>query len=557
MKVHAPAVPALAVLALLAFSTPSAAQCAPGTLSPSSGVGGDKFGFSVDVDANGIRAVVGAPLESAGVGAAYVYDWSGSAWVEVAKLTGTSPLVISQFGYSVAVSGNRIVVGAPFSTPGGFGNPPGTAFVFERQVDGTWSQVAELTFTAAGVAFLHPATEFGKSVDIQGNTIIVGLPAFGYAQVTGSPPTAFGAVNVYQAPFSGLMTEFAHLDRQDLGTASIGGMLMGEAVRIDGGTIVAGAPSGCNPNTGRVFVFELLLGDWSTGLINKAVLTSSDPEAVFCSGGYGAVLDISGDTIVASDYVHTLGFGGSTTFGKVYIHEKSGSTWVDATETASLSAIAAGQFGRGLAIDEVEGVLLVGEPGGAGTGHVYQNVGGVWTSVWSLSPTFGVGGPKNLGFSAAMGGDHKFFGLPLNSGALFPHGAVLDWNTPLATGTATVRTGDLGINPLSYASVNAPTIGKNWDSTVDIVTPGALSSFIAVGLGGPWSGTAVSGLLTGEFLIQLVPDPIVVDFAPGVHSLPVPPFCNLIGVPLSTQAATFAPFDIRLTNALDLVFGSI
>ena len=555
MKVHAPA---LVLPALLALSFPTEAQCPPETLAPSSGMASDLFGFSVDVE--GTRAVVGAPFEgpvgtSGPTGAAYVYEWDGSAWVESAKLTPVSMTAKTpvQFGYSVAVSGDRIVVGAPFSGvyPGIVEESNnGAAYVFEKS-KGVWSQTAELhesleTYWETG------ACQLGTSIDIEGDTIVAGLPEFGVFTFS----TGFGAVDVFQAPFLGVMTEFAHLDRQDLGSSAISQMGMGQDVAIAGNTIVAGAPSTASgPGPGRVFVFELQLGDWSTGLINKAVLTNSDAEVAGGDDEFGRVLDISGDTIVVSAFSHSV--GGTPDSGKVYTFEKPGASWVDATETASLhNGGAASRFGTGVAIDEVAGTLLVGDSLanlGNGAGYVYEKVGGVWTEIWSLAPPDGV--VTELGTSAAMSGDHRLLGAPFTADIpATPHGVAWDWSTPLVLGMATVRNG-LGVNPVSFASVNPPVIGTSWNSTIDIVTPGATASMVGVALGGPWSGVVLSGSISGEILIQLAPEPVV-DLAAGAHTLPVPPTCGLIGVSLSTQGLTFAPGDIRLVNALDLVFGS-
>lgn len=120
------------------------------------------------------------------------------------------------------------------------------------------------------------------------------------------------------------------------------------------------------------------------------------------------------------------------------------------------------------------------------------------------------------------------------------------------TGGATIRNGG-GTNPLSFASTSAPAAGAAWTSTVDVATPGATASFLAAGLAAT-SGTVLSGNIHGELLV--LPPFVLLDVAAGAHSIPIPADCSLIGQPVFTQAATFLPGDIALSNALDLVIGT-
>src|ERR1700749_913061 len=100
------------------------------------------FGWSVAI--SGSTAVVGAPakLSSTGFGnqgAVYVFTRSGSAWVQQAELAAADGAPGDQFGYSVAIWGSTVVVGAPFAN-----SNTGAAYVFAPYPDGTWAQQAEL-----------------------------------------------------------------------------------------------------------------------------------------------------------------------------------------------------------------------------------------------------------------------------------------------------------------------------------------------------------------------------------------------------------------------------
>lgn len=118
----------------------------------------DNFGLSVAID--GDYAVVGAALESNTVGAAYVFHWSGSSWVEQGRLLADGTSVRPWFGYSVAIDGDTLIVTAREESP------DGAAYVFTRS-GSTWTQQAKL-LPDPGLD-----DDFGWSVDLDGDTAIV------------------------------------------------------------------------------------------------------------------------------------------------------------------------------------------------------------------------------------------------------------------------------------------------------------------------------------------------------------------------------------------------
>ena len=105
------------------------------------GYGEGEFAESVAISSNGNTAVIGGPGYNHDVGAAWVYVRSGSTWTEQAKLTGAGELGEGKFGFSVALSynGNRALIGAPENEYG-----PGAAWVFERS-GSSWSASEKLT----------------------------------------------------------------------------------------------------------------------------------------------------------------------------------------------------------------------------------------------------------------------------------------------------------------------------------------------------------------------------------------------------------------------------
>lgn len=135
----------------------------------SDGDDNDNFGNSVAI--RGDTAVIGANRdEPKGIdsGSVYVFVRSGSTWTEQAKLTAVDGAMSDQFGVSVALSGDTIVIGAngdDYNT-----GPSGSAYVFLRNA-GIWIQQAKLKASDGA-----PNDYFGSSVSIDGETILIGAP---------------------------------------------------------------------------------------------------------------------------------------------------------------------------------------------------------------------------------------------------------------------------------------------------------------------------------------------------------------------------------------------
>ena len=128
---------------------------------------GDNFGNSVAIAGDTI--VVGACYKSSGTGAVYVFLTTdgGATYDQVAKLTADDGAEWDYFGWSVAIAGGTIVVGA-YSKD----SYRGAVYVFRTSDGGaTYGQVAKLTASDAATD-----DNFGISVAIDGGTVVVGAP---------------------------------------------------------------------------------------------------------------------------------------------------------------------------------------------------------------------------------------------------------------------------------------------------------------------------------------------------------------------------------------------
>ena len=164
-------------------------------LTASDGGPGDCFGHSVAI--SGEYIIVGAANTDdaySNCGSAYVFKREGGSayfnvretyWQQVAKLMPNDPRANAHFGWSVALSGEKAIIGA-YEEDG----PPlkaGSAYLFQR-TESSWNQKAKLTALDGSAS-----ATFGYSVAISGNYAIVGDRArpTGSAYIFGNdPPTA-------------------------------------------------------------------------------------------------------------------------------------------------------------------------------------------------------------------------------------------------------------------------------------------------------------------------------------------------------------------------------
>ena len=158
----------------------------------------DQFGFSVAV--SGDTAIVGATEEDArgtNAGAVYVFqrDVGGAGnWGEVKKLLASDAQDFDLFGWSVAVSGDTAIVGAPGEDTGGVN--AGAAYVFRRDQGGAgnWGEVKKLTAADA-----QAGDFFGLGVAVSVDTAVLGLMARMQGVPKPGPPTSSSATRVARA----------------------------------------------------------------------------------------------------------------------------------------------------------------------------------------------------------------------------------------------------------------------------------------------------------------------------------------------------------------------
>jgi hypothetical protein len=366
------------------------------TLTASDGEANDTLGWNVAISGNTVA--VGAPGATIGAnsdqGAIYIFVKPVSGWAnmtQTAKLTASDGQTYSLFGRGVAISGNTVVAGAP----GQFGNQFGEAYVFVKP-EGGWTNMTETARLMASDAVED--NQFGYSVGISGNTVVVG--AFGALNLQ-------GAAYVYEKPAGGWgdMTQTGEL------TASDGepGDQFADAVAISGNTIVGGAFLD-NGSVGAAYVFAKPASGWTNGTETAKLTPSGDaPYAL------GLSVAVSGNTVAAG----TFDWPGNESFeGAAYVFVEPPGGWANMTQTAILTAsdgAAQNQLGYSVAISGnvvVSGAEGWQDGGNAGALYAYVKPAAGWSNKTESLKLTVSDGAEALGYAVALSGTTGVGGAP-------------------------------------------------------------------------------------------------------------------------------------------------
>ena len=249
-------------------------------------------------------------------GAVYVFTRSDGVWSQQAYVKASNTGADDNFGWSVALAGDTLAVGAvgeASSAVGVGGNQgdnavpdSGAVYLFTRR-GGVWSQQAYLKASNTGAD-----DHFGSAVALAGDTLAVGASGeassavgVGSNQGDNSAPAA-GAVYVFTRS-GGVWSQQAYLKASNTGADD----RFGSAVAMAGDTLAVGAPLekssavGVNPPGGQednsaswagaVYVLTRSGGVWS----QQAYLKASNTEAY---DSFGEEVALAGDTLAVGAY---------------------------------------------------------------------------------------------------------------------------------------------------------------------------------------------------------------------------------------------------------------
>ena len=410
----------------------------------SDGAGGDQFGFSVAI--SGDQAIVGAIYDDNNVGnsgSAYIFSRNDDGtWTQKAKLLASDGAANDWFGLSVDISGDQVVVGTAYTND--YGLSSGSAYIFSKNDDGTWSQKAKLLPSDGATA-----DYFGISVSISGNQVVVGAC---YDDDNGADS---GSGYIFSKNDDSTWTQKAKLLASD-GAADD---WFGINVAISGDQVILGAPKdGDNgADSGSAYIFSKNdNGTWT----QKAKLLASDGTA---NDVFSNIVAISGDqAIVGAKFDDDNG----SNSGSAYIFSKNDDgTWTQKTKLLASDGAANDQFGFNVAISGNQAIVgaYFDDANGSDSGSAYifsKNDDGTWTQKTKLLASDGASS-DHFGGSVAISGNQAIVGAyddddnGSNSGSAYLFPAKLDVDINAVTGGTTDKTGNNQVYNGNSISVTA------------------------------------------------------------------------------------------------------
>ncbi len=437
----------------------------------------DNFGSSVAVDGN--RILVGAPHDNDGsvnAGAVYILedtntdgDWADAG--EIIKTsetsnTGTNLQLDANdgFGSSVAVDGNRILVGAPYDDDGS--PTAGAVYILEdTNTDGDWAdtneiiKISEISNTGTNLQ-LDENDVFGTSVAVAGNRILVGA----WSDDDGSPGA--GAVYILEdtntdgdRADAGEIIKISEISNTGTNLQLDANDYFGSSVAVAGNRILVGAPydDDGSLHAGAVYILEdtntdgdwadvgeiIKISDHSGGDYVPNTIQSIDTPASWSqitklwagdkatSDHFGGSVSLDGDTALIGAYHDNSGTDVDT--GAAYVFTGSGSSWSQQAKLTASDADAHHYFGDSVSLDGDTALIgadfeYTGDLAGAGAAYVFTRSNSSWSQQAKLTADDRSSGDR-FGRSVSLDGDVAFSGAYLedpgnavNAGSVYVFG---------------------------------------------------------------------------------------------------------------------------------------
>jgi len=355
-----------------------------------------RFGHAVDL--NGSIAVIGVPEDTGAIpekaGRVLIYERDRGVLTYKQKLEDTILAEFNEFGHTLALDGKLLAVSSRFHSPSAAGS--GAVTMCERGIE-DWTCRQRLTASDA-----IAGEDFGGSLALQGNTLIVGAP-------TGLTAEAGTAASGTTYAFQFALGAWTQQQKRSAPDSALGDRF-GSAVGLYADMMVVGVPADDDNlmDSGAVFSFRVLPA-------TEIKLTAFDPTT---DARFGVQVAVSGDTVV-------IGAPGASA-GAVYIHQRDGREWPLQQKLTANGGVAGDLFGSSVAIDANR--LVVGAPGknaGDGGAVVFLRSGTVWfEQAVLLSDQADVSGDA-FGSSVAVSGDWIAVGAEndndpgINAGSVF------------------------------------------------------------------------------------------------------------------------------------------
>ena len=292
----------------------------------------DFFGYSVAISGDYIAVGAwGEDTTGSDAGSVYLYkkDANDLSVSQIAKIQSDNAHNDDNFGYSVAIDGRYVAVGAWGEDS--YGSNSGSAFVFRIEDNNSVTQIGQV-----GASDLEDYDFFGESIAISGNYIIVG------ANHEDSITEASGAAYLFKKDSNDLtITQIAKLKADDADSYDN----FGKSVSISGDYMVIGAnqEDENGADSGATYLFER---ESDSSVVQLAKITPTDAEA---GDNFGYSVSIDGNSIVVgARYEDTV----ASKAGSAYIFKREiDDSITQVTKLQADDAEAEDRFGFSVSMD--------------------------------------------------------------------------------------------------------------------------------------------------------------------------------------------------------------
>lgn len=303
------------------------------------------------------------------------------------KVTASDGAAGDEFGWAVAVSGNNVLIGAPYASTSG--SARGAVYAFAES-NGNWKQTQKLLAMDG-----RTGDAFGAALALDGSTAFVGAPD---ANVNGN--IGEGAVYVFTLGSQGWV-QATKIPRP----SPLAGAKFGYTVALAGGTALIGGNAAQSQNN-LVYVFTGSGAAWV-------------PSATLVDGisgeGFGESVAVAPATALVGAPAATV--NGLSAQGVAYVYTLSGGVWTQSERLAAIGGAANDAFGTAVALAG-PGTAVIGAPhatvGGnsdSGAAYVFSYANGNW-SQQQLVPGDASAGAE-FGASLAVTPSELLVGAPL------------------------------------------------------------------------------------------------------------------------------------------------
>jgi hypothetical protein len=371
------------------------------------------FPYTSTVSLSSNFAVVGAVYENNRSGSVYIYQYQNQEWQDYTKLTASDTNSNDNFGSSIDISNNRMVIGAPGDEQNN--KERGSVYIFEYdEAASLWGETTKLSVDEeAGDSV------FGVSVDLDNNSLLIG--SFNQVSFTGTPGSAYlfdmelgnwsltkklSPNDDYPGSSFGLSVSFAngHIligrDNDNQQATSAGSIYsfetnnniltqnqkifaegatffnFAQSVSVNGNRALIGSTGDeRHSNSGSAYIYEKIQGVWSLTKVLRP-LTPDFPEV------FGVSVSLFGDRAMVgatSSY---------NTTGSVYVFDLKDGEWSQTSRITTNESEYSGSFGA--SIDLNNNRAVIGDfsddefAKNSGASYIYEFVDGHWIQVKKL-----------------------------------------------------------------------------------------------------------------------------------------------------------------------------